>query len=226
MHIHSPHSWDLAPREAIALQKEMAGQVDAHTPLVKCELAAGADVSYNRFSPVVYAAVVVVRLADGAVVETSTAVGKASFPYIPGLLTFREGPIVLEALARIQCRPDVVMFDGHGLAHPRRFGLACHMGFWLDVPTLGCAKSRLIGTAREPGQKPGSLAPLRDQGQVIGNLVRTRRGVKPVFVSVGHRIDLPSAVRVVLQATRGYRLPEPTRQAHLSVNALRCQVLR
>ena len=221
MEIPSLHSWDLTPTAAVALQKELAGRIDTRSPLAGCELVAGADVSYNRFSPVFYAAVVVVRVSDGAIVETQSAVRESPFPYVPGLLSFREGPVLLEVFAKLKTRPDAVMFDAAGYAHPRRFGLACHLGLWLDVPSLGCAKSILVGKARTPGKKPGALAPLMDRKEIIGSAVRTKHGIKPVYVSVGHKIDLASAVRLTLECCRGYRLPEPTRQAHLHVNELR-----
>lgn len=221
MEIETLHSWDLTPTEAVALQRELAGKIDTRSPLGPCELVAGADASYDRFSPIFYAAVVVVRVADGAIVEAQTAVRKSPFPYVPGLLSFREAPVLLEAFAKLQTKPDAVMFDGQGYAHPRRFGLASHMGLWLDLPTLGCAKSLLIGTARIPGMKPGAMTALRDKKELIGKAVRTRINIKPVYVSVGHKIDLASAVRLVLRCCRGYRLPEPTRQAHLHVNSLR-----
>ncbi|MCS7045336.1 MAG: deoxyribonuclease V [Gemmataceae bacterium] len=215
------HSWELTPKEAVALQHRLAGEVDTAAPLRRWRLVAGADVSYHRYAPLCYAAVVVLRAEDLEVVETQHAVGASSFPYVPGLLSFREAPVVLQAFARLQARPDVVMCDGQGLAHPRRFGLACHLGLWLNVPCLGCAKSRLIGTYREPGRAAGATTPLRDRGEIIGSVVRTKTGVKPLFVSPGHRIDLASAVEVVLRCCRGYRLPEPTRQAHRAVNELR-----
>jgi deoxyribonuclease V len=221
MHIRSLHAWDLTPKEAIALQRELAGQVDARTPLTRCDLVAAADVSHSRFSNRCYAGVVVVRISDGEVIEKQEAIRDVKFPYIPGLLSFRETPMVLEAFAKIQAEPDVVMLDAHGFAHPRRFGLACHVGLWLDRPCLGCAKSVLVGTYREPASKAGSQTALKDGREVIGRVVRTRTGIKPVYVTVGHRIDLPSAVRVVLATCRGHRLPEPARQAHLHVNALR-----
>jgi deoxyribonuclease V len=221
MLVSSLHSWDLTPKEAVALQRELAGRVEAGPALEEWKLIAGGDISYNRFSPTIYAAVVVLRRADMSVVEVQTVVGETSFPYIPGLLSFRESPILLEAFAKLKSRPDVVMLDGHGYAHPRRFGYACHVGLCLGVPTLGCAKSRLIGVAREPGKRPGCAVPLRDNGETIGKVVRTRLGVRPVFASVGNHIDLDSAVRVVLASCNGYRIPEPTRQAHLAVNALR-----
>jgi deoxyribonuclease V len=221
MDIPSLHSWDLTPTEAVALQRELAGRIDTRSPLTGCELVAGADVSYNRFSPVFYAAVVVVRVSDGAIVETQSAVRETPFPYVPGLLTFREGPVLLEVFAKLKTRPDAVIFDGAGYAHPRRFGLACHLGVWLDVPSIGCAKSILVGKVRAPGKKPGSRAPLKDGKEIIGSAVRTKHGIKPVYVSVGHKIDLASAVRLTLECCRGYRLPEPTRQAHRQVNELR-----
>ncbi|HYV37421.1 MAG TPA: endonuclease V [Gemmataceae bacterium] len=143
------------------------------------------------------------------------------FPYVPGLLSFREGPVLLEAFAKLRTTPDAVMIDGQGFAHPRRMGIACHIGLFLDVPTLGCAKSLLVGKYKEPGKKRGSLAPLLDKDDIIGSIVRTRDKVKPVFVSIGHKIDQASAVRLVLQCAQGFRIPEPTRQAHLHVNALR-----
>ncbi len=225
MKIHPLHSWDLTPTEAVALQKELAGQVDVRTPLTHCELIAGADVSYNRFSSTFYAAVVVLRLDDATIVETQGAVGEVTFPYVPGLLSFREAPIVLEAFAKVTSAPDAVMLDGQGIAHPRRLGLAAHVGLWLRKPCLGCAKSRLTGhlKAEDLGKQAGSLAPLVAGGEVVGDAVRTKNNVQPVYVSAGHLIDLPSAVRLVLASCRGYRIPEPTRQAHLHVNALRRQ---
>ena len=225
MRIEPLHGWDLTPKEAVALQRELAGRIETRTPLTSYALIAGADVSYNRFSPVIYAAVVVLRASDWSIVETQTVIGETRFPYVPGLLSFRETPILLQAFARLQARPDVIMCDGHGYAHPRRFGYACHVGLWLNIPTLGCAKSVLVGTYREPGRKRGCVAPLRHQDEVVGMAVRTRDGTQPVYASVGNHIDLPSAARVILDSARGYRIPEPTRQAHLHVNVLRRQGL-
>ena len=221
MDIPTLHSWNMTPREAVALQRELARQLDVNRPLKKCELIAGADCSYNRFSPRLYAAVVVLRVSDMSIVETQGVVGDASFPYVPGLLSFREIPIVLQAFAKLKHRPDVVMADGQGYAHPRRLGLACHLGLCLQIPTFGCAKTRLTGTFEEPGLKAGDVAPLMDKDEIIGNVVRTKNKTKPLFVSPGHWIDLASAVHLTLQSCRGYRIPEPTRQAHLHVNHLR-----
>lgn len=215
------HSWNLTPTAAIALQKELAGRIDTTASLATYDLVAGADCSYNKFSPWFYAAVVVWRPSDNAIIETAEAVGQSPFPYVPGLLSFRELPIVLEAFAKLKARPDLILVDGQGIAHPRRLGIASHLGLWLDLPTIGCAKSRLVGTHAEPRKKRGSTAVLLDRGEEIGDVLRTKDGVKPLFISPGQRIDRASAVRIVLECGRGYRLPEPTRQAHLHVNELR-----
>jgi deoxyribonuclease V len=221
MRIKRLHSWDLTPTEAVALQRQLAARVDMHTPVERCDLIAGADVSYSRFSKVLYAGVVVLRMADLTIVERREAIRETTFPYVPGLLSFREAPALLDALAQVESAPDAVVLDGHGFAHPRRFGLACHIGLWLNRPCLGCAKSRLTGTFKRPGAKAESRAVLADGEEIIGAVVRTKTKVKPVFVSVGHRIDLESAVRIILGARAGYRIPEPTRLADQHVNALR-----
>ncbi len=221
MDIPTLHPWALSAKDAIALQKQFAREVDTATPLGKCDFVAGADVSYNRFSPIFYAVVVVLRTDDWTVIEEQSAVGESPFPYIPGLLSFREAPILLEAFAKVQRRPDAVMVDGQGIAHPRRLGIASHLGLWLRLPTIGCGKTRLTGKYHEPGPNAGDTSPLRDGDEVIGSVVRTKARTNPLFVSPGHKIDLASSVRLVLQACRGYRIPEPTRQAHLHVNEVR-----
>lgn len=239
MAIPLPHSWNLTPKDAIALQKELAGQVIRRGKIKECTFIAGADISYNRFSPDLYAAVVVLRADDMTVVETAKTAGKATFPYVPGLLTFREAPLLLELFARLEHRPDVLMVDGQGVAHPRRIGIASHLGLLLNLPTIGCAKSRLIGEFEMPAVKAGAsnplYAPIRAtdtasrkapaKREVIGSVVRTKDNCKPLFISVGHLLDLDSCVRLVLKACRGYRLPEPTRQAHLCVNEVRRQAM-
>jgi deoxyribonuclease V len=221
MRIRSLHSWDLEPKAAVALQRELAARVETGPALDEVELVAGADISYNRFSPTIYAGVVIVRLTDGAVLERRGVVTETAFPYVPGLLTFREAPAVLEAFSKLKYKPDVVLFDGQGYAHPRRIGLASHIGLWLNLPCIGCAKSRLIGEFRPPKREAGATADLIDKDEVIGKVLRTKTGVNPLYVSIGHKIDLESAVRLTLRACRGYRMPEPTRQAHLFVNELR-----
>ena len=184
-------------------------------------LVAGADVSFTRRSPELYAAVVVLDLESGEVVERRGVRAAARFPYVPGYLSFREVPALLRAFDRLSRVPDLVVADGHGRAHPRRFGLACHLGLLLDLPTLGCAKSPLVGAYREPGTRRGAHTQLVHEGEVVGSVLRTRTGVRPVFVSVGHRIDLESARRAVMRLARRYRLPEPTRAAHGEVNRIR-----
>ena len=184
-------------------------------------LVAGADISFDRSSPELHAAVVVLDVESLEVVEIAGVRAGARFPYVPGYLSFREIPPLLEAFAKLETVPDLIVCDGQGRAHPRRFGLACHLGVLLDLPTLGCAKSRLIGDYREPGPRRGAHTQLRDGGEVIGEVVRTRSGVKPVFVSVGHRISLETARRTTLRLAARYRLPEPVRAAHREVNRLR-----
>lgn len=215
------HTWTLTPTEAVALQRQLACRVDITSALESFDLVAGVDCSYNRFSPWFYAAVVLWRPSDGAVVEAATAIGKSPFPYVPGLLSFRELPIVLEAYDKLKSKPDVIMLDGQGYAHPRRFGLASHLGVWLDTPTIGCAKTRLIGEHDEPAARRGSSKRLTDKTEVIGRVLRTRDGVKPLYISCGHKVTLDTAVQVVLDCGRGYRLPEPTRLAHHAVNEVR-----
>jgi deoxyribonuclease V len=221
MDIPKLHDWPTTQAEAIELQRRLAGKVIVDVPLPSCERIAGADISYNKYSNTVYAGVVVLNAADLSVVERKGVVAESPFPYVPGLLSFREAPVVLQAFRLLATRPDAVMCDGQGLAHQRRFGLACHLGLWLDLPCFGCAKSRLVGSFTPPGEEAGATSPLTYRGEVVGAVVRTKRRTNPVFVSPGHKIDLASAVRWTLATCKGYRIPEPTRQAHLFVNELR-----
>jgi len=184
-------------------------------------LVAGADVSYDRGSPVLYAAVVVLDAESLELVEIGAATLRATFPYVPGYLSFRELPALLAAFAQLLRRPDLVLCDGHGRAHPRRFGLACHLGVALDLPVIGCAKSRLVGTHRKPGPRRGAHVALCNGAERIGSVLRTRKGVAPVYVSVGHRVSLATARRLVLRFTPRFRVPEPIRAAHAEVNRLR-----
>ena len=215
------HRWELDPTEARALQTELARKVDTRTPLGDWQTVAAADVSYNKYSEWLYAAVVVVEARTFAVVERAGYVGKADFPYIPGLLSFREAPAVLEAFRKLAHAPDVVMCDGQGIAHPRRFGLACHVGLWLGLPAVGCAKSLLCGKYEEPGPEKGDRSPLVDKGEVVGSVVRSRARVNPLYVSPGHLCDLEGAVGVVLANAVKHRLPVPSQMAHNYVNELR-----
>jgi deoxyribonuclease V len=216
------HAWDVTPEEAIRLQRELADRVRTRdTSRGDFRLVAGMDVSYDKGSPWIFAAIVVLRLPDLAAMDAAAVRTHASFPYVPGLLSFREGPAGLLALARLKIVPDCLICDGHGLAHPRRLGLASHFGLWINRPTIGCAKSLLVGSYAGLGEARGSTANLVDAGEVVGAALRTREGVSPVFVSIGHRVSLATAVRTVLACTPRLRLPEPLRQAHVLVNRMR-----
>jgi deoxyribonuclease V len=211
------HPWDLKPEAAIALQTKLSRLVIRIARIKPDEIAtvAGVDAAYRNSSAC--AAVVVFSLADLKIMEEAVAAQPARFPYIPGLLSFREGPVILEALNSLKTAPDVLIFDGQGIAHPRRFGIASHIGLLTDIPAIGCAKTRLVGDYQEPQRTRGSTSYLTDAKETIGAVVRTRTGVKPVFVSIGHLMDLNDSIRVVLKSCRGYRLPEPLRRAdHLS----------
>lgn len=214
MDLYHLHDWNLTPAQAVALQIELARHLvhDQPLDLSAVRLIAGVDVSVKN--DVSQAAVVALSFPDLQLVEAVTAAYPTPFPYIPGLLTFREGPSLEAAFQRLRSEPDVFIFDGMGRIHPRRIGIASHMGLWLDRPTVGCGKSHLIGEYVEPGNQTGDFSPLRDGGEVLGVVLRTRPNVKPVYVSVGHRADLNTAIELVLRCTTKYRLPEPIRQAH------------
>ncbi len=214
MHIPpAPHRWTVTPKQAVRIQQRLAAMVRAEPPKTLVRLVAGVDAAFSRDGTRCIAAAVLWDAEERQVVEEHTAVRPLRFPYVPGLLSFREAPAVIAALRKLRREPDAIVCDAHGLAHPRRFGLACHVGVLCQRPTIGCAKSVLVGeyTALAPGR--GSRTPLRDGRERIGTVLRTRTGVKPAFVSVGHRIDLRTAERVVLTCGAGYRLPEPTRRA-------------
>jgi deoxyribonuclease V len=218
------HDWDMRPREAVELQKSLREQVRVEPHAIgKIETVAGADISFNKFSPVIYTGIVVLRLPSLEVLEEVGVVGETRFPYVPGLLSFREAPSVLEAWSKLKTEPDAVMFDGQGIAHPRRIGIASHVGLFLNRPTFGCAKSVLVGRHEELAEERGSWQPLVDpkNGETVGAALRTKTRVQPIYVSPGHLIDLAGAMELTLKADGGYRQPEPTRRAHLLVNALR-----
>jgi len=206
------HGWNLSVAEARAVQSDLAARVERVDRLGVVRAVAGLDVAYGRGNPVKAAAVLLAF--DGLkVLETATATMEARFPYVPGYLSFREVPAVLSVLERLSVRPDLILCDGQGIAHPRRFGLACHLGILTGLPTIGVAKSRLVGEHEEPGGERGDWVPLMDKGETIGAVLRTRAGVKPVYVSIGHRVGLETAVRLVLACTTRFRLPETTRAA-------------
>lgn len=214
MRLEHRHDWNLSPAQAVALQKELVGEVIANRPLdlSRIRLVAGVDVSVK--GTVSQAAVVVVSFPALQPIETVVWQAPTPFPYIPGLLSFREGPVLEEAFRQLQHEPDVFIFDGMGRAHPRRIGIATHMGLWLHRPTIGCGKTLFVGKFAEPASERGAYTDLIDRGEVIGAVLRTRANVKPVFISVGHLADLPTSIDVVLACTTKYRLPEPIRLAH------------
>ncbi|HEU0185192.1 MAG TPA: deoxyribonuclease V [Blastocatellia bacterium] len=215
------HSWDLTRGEAIEVQQRLRNLVRLQPLSWPVNTIAGADVSFNKYSDTVYAGIVVLSLPDLRVIESAGVRRIEKFPYIPGLLSFREAPSLLEVWEKLKTKPDVLMLDGQGIAHPRRFGIACHVGVLLDWPTIGCAKSILVGKYGELGLEAGSQSPLVDKGEEVGVALRTKNKVAPVYVSPGHLIDLDSSIDLVLRSITKYRLPETTRQAHLLVNRLR-----
>jgi deoxyribonuclease V len=220
--IRSLHSWDLTPKEAVEIQKQLSGRIRGKNRLEKVRFVAGADIAVSRNPPLAYAGVVVLSFPDLKIVETQHTVLELTFPYIPGLVAFRESPALLKTFDKLRHDPDLVLIDGQGLAHPRGFGIACHIGLWLEKPTIGCAKSRLFGKHGPLARERGSFTPLTvNQNRVIGAVLRTKDGTNPVYVSIGHRIDLPTAIRFTLDCARGYRIPEPTRQADLFVERIK-----
>jgi len=221
MRFPSLHTWPNDYRSAVALQNRLRGRVILRPLPKRMRLVAGADVSYDKGSDLMHAGVVVMRLPGLQVIDTQAASVRVTFPYIPGLLSFREAPALLEVFRKLRTPPDAVIFDGQGIAHMRGIGLASHVGLWLGIPSVGCAKSRLVGDHREPADDRGRRAALRYKGRVIGSVVRTRQGVKPVYVSPGHLADVPSAVRLVRRCCTRFRLPETTRAAHRLVNQVR-----
>ena len=210
------HSWQVSVAEAKEIQRVLAAQVVRKNELEAPRLIAGMDISREDSRRMARGAVVVLRFPELVLVEQSVVTLRISFPYVPGLLSFRETPLILAACERLTVPPDLIIADAQGIAHPRRLGLASHLGLLLDVPAIGCAKSILCGRHGDLGEEPGAYAPLRDGDEVIGAALRTKRGVSPVYVSIGHRVDLEAAIHWVIACLRGYRLPEPTRLAHLA----------
>ena len=210
------HSWQLSSAQALDMQRRLAAQVSRGNEVTTPHFIAGVDISVSKAQGVATGAVVVLNYPELRVVETRAVNGKLDFPYIPGLLSFRESPLTLAACEGLTITPDLILVDGQGIAHPRRMGLASHLGLFLDTPTIGCAKSLLCGRHEVPGEKPGSYAEVVDGGETIGVALRTKHGVKPVYVSIGHKVDLQTAIYWVLECSRGYRIPEPTRLAHLA----------
>src|SRR5215471_4809924 len=204
----SLHPWNVSLEEAIEIQNRLRSQLDLQSEPEKIETVAGIDVSYDKGSDWLFAAIVVLRLPGLQLIDSAAATATVPFPYVPGFLSFRECPAVLQAWEKLHVQPDCLMCDGQGIAHPRRLGIASHLGLWLNLPSIGCAKSLLVGTYREPGEKRGSVMPLIHRKEQVGVVLRTKDRVAPVFVSQGHKISLNKAVDIVLACCTKYRLPE------------------
>ena len=210
------HSWQVSITEALDIQLRLAAKVSKVSEVATPRFIAGVDISVGKTREMATGAVIVLSYPELRLVETKIVNEKLNFPYIPGLLSFRESPLILAACEKLTVTPDLILVDGQGVAHPRRLGLASHLGLFLDIPTVGCAKSRLCGSHKELGVEPGSSVELVDNGEVIGAVLRTKLGVSPIYVSIGHKVDLQTAVHWVLECCWGYRVPEPTRIAHLT----------
>ena len=219
------HRWPKSYKEAVRLQERLRSRLTLGDRTGDVRIVAGADVSYDKGNDYYHAAVVALTFPDMEMIEETHASGKAPFPYIPGLLAFREGPIVIKALKKLKSVPDVLIIDGHGIAHPRGFGIASHLGVLTGIPSIGCAKSVLVGEFLEPGKKRGAKSPLVYKGEEVGRALRTKEKVKPVFVSVGHMVSLDTACEIAIKCCTKYRLPEPTRRAHILVNEVRMGTL-
>ncbi len=216
MRVKKLHGWQFNIPQALELQRRLATQVSRSSEITPPRFIAGVDISSGRAGGIATGAVVVLSYPQLRVVEMKVAQGRLDFPYVPGLLSFRESPLILAACEGLSVTPDLVLVDGQGIAHPRRFGIASHLGLLLDTPTIGCAKSLLCGRHEEPGIEPGDYAEIVDEDETIGVALRTKAGVKPIYISVGHMVNLQAAIYWVTMCCRGYRLPEPTRLAHLA----------
>ncbi|UCD09292.1 MAG: deoxyribonuclease V [Dehalococcoidales bacterium] len=212
----SMYTHPLNTSHALEIQNNFSARVSTYDSVSEVKYIAGVDLSVQNTSKMATASVVLLNYPDLYIIDVQTASGYLEFPYIPGLLSFRELPLIIAAFEQLSITPDLVMVDGQGIAHPRRFGLASHFGVVMDITTIGCAKSRLCGRHAEPENEPGDFSNLIDKDEIIGVVLRTKRGVKPVFVSIGHNISLNSAIYWVLNCCRGYRIPQPTRLAHLA----------
>ncbi|MGH9327899.1 MAG: deoxyribonuclease V [Terriglobia bacterium] len=214
-------AWNLSPREAIRLQEKLRERVVEEDSFGAIRTVAGADVAFDPQTQVAFAGVIVYRFPALEEIERCSSRRRLRFPYVPGLLSFRESPVLLAAFARLRTEPDLILIDGHGRAHPRLFGIACHIGLLLGEPVIGCAKSLLVGEHEELGPEAGSTAPLFFKARRVGMVLRTRERVKPIYVTVGHRVSLDSAVKLVKQCVDGFRIPKPTREADRYVRQLR-----
>jgi len=226
MEIKKLHNWNLSPSQAIALQKSLSKKVRQIEAKTSPKTIASIDCAFSKDKKKIIACVVLLKLPSFELIETKSAVQPLTFPYIPGLLSFREAPACIATVEKLKNEPDIFLIDGQGIAHPRRLGLAAHLGLFFDKPTIGCAKSRLIGSFEYPALEKGSYSPLKDGRETIGAVVRTRTNVKPVFVSVGNKCSLRNAIEITLNCTTKYRIPEPARIAHQLVSKLKAERYR
>lgn len=208
------HSWDVSSEEAIRIQEAFKDQIILKKTFSKVRTIGGGDAAYSKDGKFLFGAIAVLSFPEMEIIDTATADGKTFFPYIPGLLSFREGPILIETFQRLGLKPDVMIYDGQGIAHPRGMGFASHMGLWLDVPSIGCAKTPLVDQFVSPGLSRGSFEWIRRKGRKVGAVLRTKENVKPLFISPGHRIDLLTSNQLILESCKGFRFPEPLRKAH------------
>jgi len=211
--------------QAKQIQMELAGRVCSQGKTINPRFIAGVDISTGHAQRTARAAVVVINYPELRACDIKTAEDELRFPYVPGLLSFREAPLILAAWKKLSINPDLLIVDGHGIAHPRRFGIASHLGLLLDLPTIGCAKSRLCGAESPVGSEAGSYTDLMDNGEIIGAVLRSKSGTKPIYISIGHKIDLATAIERVIGCCRGYRLPEPARLAHFAAGGKTVDVL-
>ena len=208
------HSWKVTVEEAIQIQENLRERIIVKNTFSKVGTIGGGDVSYRKDGNHLFGAAVVVSFPKMETLEIATGVGKVPFPYIPGLLSFREGPILIRTFQKLKIKPDIMIFDGQGVAHPRGMGLACHLGLWFDRPSIGCAKTPLLFESVPPKPSKGSFELIRRGGKEVGAVLRTKDRVRPVFVSPGHRVDLSTSIQLVLESCLGFRIPEPLRRAH------------
>jgi deoxyribonuclease V len=217
------HSWKVCVEEATRIQEALRNRIILKKTFSKIKSIGGGDVAYSKSGDLLFGAIVVLSFPHMEILDTAISDGRVSFPYIPTLLSFREGPILIKTFQKLKIKPDIMIYDGQGIAHPRGMGLASHMGLWFDLPSIGCAKTPLLDEFIPPGPSGGSFEWIRREGKKVGVVLRTKEGVKPLFVSPGHRIDLMTSIRLVLESCRGFRIPEPLRRAHQTSLLLRGQ---
>jgi deoxyribonuclease V len=214
------HSWNVSAEEAVQIQEALKERIILKNTFSKVKTIGGGDVAYSEARNLLFSAIAVLSFPNMEILDMATADGKIPFPYIPSLLSFREGPILIKTFQRLRLKPDVMIYDGQGIAHPRGMGLASHMGLWLNIPSIGCAKTPLLDEFISPGLLKGSFEWIRRERKKVGAVLRTREKVKPLFISPGHRIDLQTSIQLILESCQGFRFPEPLRKAHYASRSM------